>query len=127
LALAAGTSTILADWTGGEPARLTAAQVVRASQEKDEFATLLWTDAIRFLGLALTNAVTLLNPARLVLGGGVVEMAPALVQHVASRVEGGTTVMAKRAVRVVTAELGEWAGAVGAASLVAEECYNRPS
>jgi glucokinase len=120
-ALAAGTPTMLAEWTEGKPTRLTAAQVARAAAEGDKFATLLWTDAVRFLGLALTNAVTLLNPARLVLGGGVVEAVPELVQSVASQVEASTTLMAKRAVRVTTAELGEWAGAVGAASLVTEE------
>lgn len=120
-ALAAGTTTRLAEWTGGEPGRLTAAQVARAALEGDSFAALLWSDAVSFLGLALTNAVTLLNPERLVLGGGVVETVPELVRSIASQVEAGTTLMAKRVVRVVTAELGEWAGAVGAAALVIEE------
>jgi len=120
-ALAAGTTTKLAEWTRGEPGRLTAAQVARAALEGDSFAERLWSDAVSFLGLALTNAVTLLNPERLVLGGGVMETVPALVQNVAAHIQANTTLMAKRAVRVTTAELGEWAGAVGAASLVIEE------
>jgi glucokinase len=120
-ALAWGTSTKLAESTGGEPSSLTAAQVARAAREEDPFATLLWSDAARFLGLSLTNAVTFLNPERLVLGGGVVETVPDLVQSVAAQIQANATLMAKRAVRVVTAELGEWAAAVGAADLVAEE------
>ena len=119
-ALAAGATTKLAEWTGGEPGRLTAAQVARAALEGDAFAGRLWSDAVSFLGLALTNAVTLLNPERLVLGGGVVETVPDLVQSVAAQIQANATLMAKRAVRVTTAELGEWAGAVGAACLVIE-------
>lgn len=120
-ALAGGTPTRLAEWTSGDPARLTAAQVARAATEGDALATLLWTDAMRFLGLAITNVVTLVNPERLVLGGGVVETVPGLVPRVAALVDAGATLMAKRAVRVTTAELGEWAGTVGAADLVAVE------
>jgi glucokinase len=120
-ALAAGTRTLLAEWTKGEPTRLTATQVVRASSEGDDFATLLWSDAVRFLGLALVNAVTLLNPERVILGGGVVEMVPELIQTMASQIRAGATLLAKNAVRISGAELGEWAGAVGAASLVTEE------
>ncbi len=120
-ALEDGTTTRLAEWTGGEPSRLTAAQVARAAREGDSFAERLWSDAVRFLGLSLTNAVTFLNPERLVLGGGVVETVPDLVQSVAAQIQASATLMAKRAVRVVTAELGDWAGVVGAACLVIEE------
>jgi len=95
--------------------------VARAAWEEDPFATLLWSDAARFCGLSLTNAVTYLNPERLVLGGGVVETVPALFKNVAAQIQANPPPMPNRAVGVVTAELGEWAGAVGAADLVAEE------
>ena len=48
-------------------------------------------------------------------------MVPELIRIMASQIEASTTLVARRAVRVLTAELGEWAGAVGAACLVMEE------
>jgi len=118
-ALAAGTSTTLRARTGGEASKLTALQVARAAAEGDRLAREFWEDAVRYLTLALANAVTLLNPERLVLGGGVVETVPALVEAVTTAIQARTTLMA-RVVTVHRAELGDWAGVVGAAALVAE-------
>ena len=67
---------------------------------------------MRYLELAVTNAVTLLNPERVVLGGGVVEGVPALVEAVRSAVRAQAPLMA-RAGKVHRAALGDWAGVVG--------------
>ncbi len=118
-ALRAGATTILRARTGGEPSKLTARHVAQAEAEGDPIAREFWEDAVRYLGLALTNAVTLLNPERLVLGGGVVEGVPTLVEAVAATVRARTTIMA-RGVTVHRAVLGDWAGVAGAAALAAE-------
>ena len=121
-ALAAGIHTTLRDRTGGDAAKLTALQVAQAAAEGDPLAQEFWEDALRYLTLALTNAVTLLNPERLVLGGGVVEAVPALQEAVTTAIETRATLMA-RAVTVHRAALGDWAGAVGAAALALEAAH----
>jgi len=116
-ALATGTVTSLGEDTGREPARLTAALVARAAETGDPFARELWQDAERYLGMALANYVTLLNPELLVLGGGVMTTVPALAKSLARQVRDRTTVVS-REVRVVRAGLGDSAGIFGAADRV---------
>ena len=48
----------------------------------------LWDDALRYLGAALANYVTLLNPELLVLGGGVMLTVPSLAEALTERVRG---------------------------------------
>lgn len=118
-ALAAGAVTTLSARTGGVPSKLTARHVAEAAAEGDPLARELWEDAVRYLGLAVSNAVTLFNPERLVLGGGVVESVPALIEAVTTAIRARTTLMA-RSVTVHRAVLGDWAGVAGAAALAAE-------
>src|SRR5262249_24979338 len=91
-ALASGTATRLAEETGRDASRVTAALVARAAGLGDAFAKQLWDDAERYLGQAIANYVTLLNPELLVLGGGVMttvpSLAPALEQRVRSHAAG---------------------------------------
>lgn len=117
--LAAGVPTALRALTGEQASKLTALEVARAAAEGDPLARELWEDAVGYLKLAITNAVTLLNPERLVLGGGVVETVPALLEAVTTAIQARAPLMA-RAVTVHRATLGPWAGAVGAGALAAE-------
>jgi glucokinase len=116
-ALAAGVSTALARETGGDGQRVTAALVGRAAAAGDPFARELLGDAERYLGMALANYVTLLNPELLVLGGGVILTLPSLVESIAQSVARRATVLA-RGVRVAMAALGDSAGIYGAADRV---------
>src|SRR3990172_12227324 len=117
-AVASGEATILSEWTGGDPSRVTAAQVAKAAAHGDRFAQQLWTDAVKWLGVALANYVTLLNPERLILGGGVVENVPALIDEVKQSIQANSTLMSRQTVQVVPPQLGDWAGAIGAAALL---------
>jgi glucokinase len=116
-ALGAGVTTSLDEATGGEPARLTAGLVAREAAKGDRFAREIWAEAEQYLGMALANYVTLLNPELLVLGGGVMITVPALADTLAERVRALTTVLA-RSVRVERAALGDSAGIFGAADRV---------
>ncbi len=116
-ALGAGIKTSLAKATGGEPARLTAGLVAREAAHGDGFAREIWVEAEQYLGMALANYVTLLNPELLVLGGGVMITVPALADALAERIRALTTVLA-RGVRVERAALGDSAGIFGAADRV---------
>lgn len=116
-ALDAGTPTALAAETGHDAARVTAALVARAAESGDAFAREIWGEAEMYLGMALANYVTLVNPELLVLGGGIMTTVPRLVDAVAQRVRRLTTVMA-RDLRVVPAGLGDSAGIFGAADQV---------
>ncbi len=70
----------------------------------------------RYLGIGIANMVTVLSPDRVVLGGGIATggadlLLPLIREELARRVH--TTSLDE--VEVVTATLGTWAGAIGAA------------
>ena len=116
-ALAAGTTTDLAGRAGGNVENLTAPMVYEAAKAGDAFARLVWNDAVHHLTVALANYVTVLNPRVLVLGGGVIESVPALFDAAATGIPPLTTILAREALRVERAHLGDWSGVVGAALL----------
>lgn len=116
-ALAQGVATSLAEETRRDPSRVTAALVARAAAAGDSLAREMWTDAQQYLGMALADYVTLLNPQLLVLGGGIMTTVPELADTLAEHVRARTTVMA-RGVRIARAGLGDSAGIFGAADRV---------
>lgn len=119
-ALAHGVPTVLRDATDGDADRLTASMVEQAAVAGDEFARTVWADAVRYLTLGVANYVTIVNPAVLVLGGGVIETVPSLFGAVTPGVLALTTVLARRSLSIDRARLGDWSGVVGAAALAAD-------
>ena len=116
-ALATGIETRLASETGGEPSRVTAALVERAAAAGDAFARAIWSDAERYLGQAIGNYITLLNPELLVLGGGVMTTVPGLAPALEREVRAHATVLS-RDVRIARAGLGDSSAIFGAADRV---------
>ena len=116
-ALSAGVKTSLGEMTENDPDELDATMVAAAANSGDDFARALWTDATRYLTTAVANYVTLVNPAILILGGGLFESLPELFEAVAGGVLVGTTEIARKALTIEHARLGDWAGVLGSASL----------
>ena len=102
---------------GGDASRVSAAAVEVAYQAGDAYARELWAEVGELLGTAMANVVTLLNPSRLVLGGGMLLGCPNLERIVLAHVGDRTLRVARRSLTVVRAGLGDDAGVVGAALL----------
>jgi glucokinase len=111
--------TSLLDATGGDPGALTVDVLAAAANSGDDLARRLWTELRRYLTLAVANYVTLLNPELLILGGGVMDNVPELFDEVTGGVLLATTILARDSLRIEHARLGDWAGVLGAADLVA--------
>ena len=78
-------------------------------------------NAAKHIGIAVANAVNLLAPDIVVLGGGLVEAMPKLFTgEVEDAVQKRAMATLAKSVKVVEAELGDNAGALGAAALAAE-------
>jgi glucokinase len=91
--------------------------LVAAVKTGDETAKSVWARSIRALGCAIVSLVNVLDPEKVVIGGGIASAGPLLftpLQRELDRLEwrpGGHQIM------LVAAELGEFAGALGAACL----------
>ncbi|MBI5067057.1 MAG: ROK family protein [Deltaproteobacteria bacterium] len=114
-ALAAGRMQGLAAAVGGDAALVIPSRIEQAAAAGDADAASLWEEAGELLGDAAANLVTVLNPARLVLGGGVLLGCPLLFARVEARLRDRASASAGQSLAVVRAALGDDAGVVGAA------------
>jgi glucokinase len=115
--IAAGAETSILALAGGDAARVTASVVDDAYRAGDAYARALWEEVGDLLGTATANLVTLLNPARLILGGGVLLGSPALAGLVRERLDVAVSRSATKGLTIERAWLGDDAGVVGAAVL----------
>ena len=92
----------------------TAEQAVAAAQAGDERAVAGLAEIGRWLGVGIANLIVVLTPDRVVLGGGVAGAGDLLIQPIRAEVRRRVHVTDVDAVEIVTAELGTWAGAIGA-------------
>jgi glucokinase len=69
----------------------------------------------RYLGIGIANMIVVLSPDRVVIGGGISASADLLLDAIHAELRQRVRTTSLEAVEVVTAELGTWAGAIGAA------------
>ncbi len=115
----AGAKTKALELAGGNVDTLHPGHIDQAAGEGDEWALGLWTELAPLLAVTLGNAIAVLNPSRLVLGGGFLGRAPTLFELVATTLEIVGNRPSQDAVTVVSAMLGDDAGLVGSAALAA--------
>src|SRR5918994_1085802 len=92
----------------------------KAVAAEDELVMEVIDEAGRFLGYGLAAVVNILNPRRIILGGGVIEAVDRLVQVAEHSTRREALPSAGERVEIVTAGLGENAGVVGAAVIAAQ-------
>lgn len=105
----------------GSVERIDARHVAAGYGAGDPLAVRLIEETADALGAGVASVVNALNPCRVVLGGGVTEGVPALVDLVAKRIAQTALPSAAHGLAIVPAHLGALAGAIGAAVLAAEE------
>ena len=115
----AGGAASLALALAGRADAVTPAHVDEAARAGDAWALDLWDELAPLFAVALGNAVAVLNPARLVLGGGLLSRTPLLHEMTVAAMTIATPIAHLDALSIVPAELGDDAGLVGAAELAA--------
>ena len=90
-------------------------EVVERARAGEAQAVAALTDAARYLGIGIGNVVTLLTPDRVVIGGGVAAALDLLLPVMWEEMRKRVFMTRLDTVEIVPAELGVWAGAIGAA------------
>jgi glucokinase len=111
LALACGTAT--------------AEEAVTRARAGDERALDGLAQTGRYLGIGIANMVTVISPDAIVIGGGVAAAGDLLFEPIRAELRRRVRTTALDAVTLVAAELGTWAGAIGAAVHGAELAAER--
>jgi glucokinase len=101
----------------GSVEKITAATVNRAYREGDLLARRLVEDTGQYLAAGVVSIINAFNPCVLVLGGGVIEGIPELIQIVKEFTRNRALEAAVEKLEIVKAALGGDAGVIGAAAL----------
>jgi len=105
----------------------TAEEAVRAARDGDRGAMAGLAEVGRWLGIGIANLIVVLNPDRVVIGGGVAGAGDLLLEPIRDEVRRRVRVTDLGRVEIVTAQLGPLAGAIGAAVHGAEAAVPVPS
>ncbi len=89
--------------------------LVAAMAAGDLLANEIWERMMTDLGAGVTSLINVLDPAVVVIGGGIAEAGETLFEPLRARLDEFEWRPQGAAVRLARAELGDWAGALGAA------------
>lgn len=98
-------------------ARITAQDVLMAFEENDPIAQQIINQAIKYWGMAAANIVSLLNPQKIVWGGGVFGPAASLIPEIYKESCKWAQPIAIKQVKYTASQLSGNAGLIGAAYL----------
>ncbi len=104
----------------GSPEAVNPGHLDAAAALGDDYALDLYAEVAPLLGLVIANAVTVLNPKRLILGGGMLSRTPVLREHVLAAFEVAVNPPAREGLEIVDSELGDRAGLLGSALLASQ-------
>lgn len=114
--------SLIAELAGHDPMHVTGETVTRAAKAGDDVAIRILSQVGRRLGEGIAGLVNVVDPQIVVIGGGVVEAGELLIRPAeAAFIDAVEGYQHRPAVPLVAAQLGNDAGAVGAAALALEE------
>jgi glucokinase len=119
-----GHSSVLAGLTHGSAEAVTAQDVSVAASMGDAFAAGLLREAGGYIGVALANAVNLLNPALVVIGGGLAAAGDLLLDGLREQLSRYTMMGIADDLRLELSGLGTEASALGCALLAMERVFS---
>lgn len=114
--IAGGKSTKFKEIAAGN--EITPFMVYEAAKQGDAVAKQIFNIVGEYLGVALVSVVNLLNPEKIIVGGGVGQAGDLILNPVREAIQRRCIPTSAAAVEVVQAQLGESAGVVGASLLV---------
>ena len=91
--------------------------VAIAAKEGDPVARQIFKVMGEYIGMGLTSVVNLLNPEKIIIGGGVAEAGDILFDPIRDTIARRAMVIQKE-VQIVPAQLGNTAGVIGARLLI---------
>lgn len=113
-----GKSTKFREMAAVEGGEITPYMVAKAAEEGDSVAKRIFEIVGEYIGIGLTSVINLLNPERVIIGGGVAESGELLLGPIRKTIKERAMVVAGNAVEIVPAQLGNSAGVIGASMLI---------
>jgi glucokinase len=119
----AGAESLLPALVDGRLESITAATVYEAVVLGDPYANEVMRDTAKFLGTGIANIINMLNPEMIVIAGGVTRAGDHLFVPLRAEVRRRAFKSAEEACQIVSGQLPELAGVIGAAGVFKKETY----
>lgn len=113
-----GKSTKFREMAAAEGGEITPYMVAKAAEEGDPVAKRIFEIVGEYIGIGLSSVINLLNPEKVIIGGGVAEAGDLLFDPIRRTIKERAMVVAGSSVEIVPAELGNSAGVIGASMLI---------
>jgi glucokinase len=126
-AVRGGTVSTLLTHAGGRIEAITARIVAEAAAAGDALAAQVFNRAATYVGVGVANVLNLLNPAMVIIGGGVSNAGALLLDPVRTTARQRAFARPARDARIVLSSLGDDVGAIGAATVVFHRAGSRGS
>ena len=117
----------LVERSGGSVDRITAKAVAEAAAQGDAVALHIMGEAARWLARTLLTIVRIVNPEKVILGGGVAEAGPVLWDPLREALKEWESSAIRHTTEIVPAELGTRSSLYGAAALALDLSGERSS
>ncbi len=114
-------NSLIVKLVNGKLSHITPKIISKAAYKGDKTAKDVLRSAGSHIGVGLANIINVLNPEKIVIGGGVAEAGKILFDAIKASVRGRAMKVPAAAVEILKAKLGEDAGLIGAAALVLKE------
>jgi glucokinase len=115
--MAANKKSLLWSLAGGQLKNVSSLMVHQAFKRRDKVARQVWKETAFWLGRGLGSLINLFNPECIVVGGGVMLGGDELLAMAAREAKAVTFKRPAQTCRILKAELGDDAGAIGAAEI----------
>ncbi|MCX7639388.1 MAG: ROK family protein [Pyrinomonadaceae bacterium] len=96
---------------------ITITDIIREANNKDEFTQMMLERTGNFIGIAVANALNLLNVEKVILGGSIMQAGEPILKGVKQSAEIYTFKPGFNSAKIISGELGDRASAIGAALL----------
>lgn len=116
-----GKYTSLVEKAGGDLLNLTPAMISLAASEGDEIAIETLQETGYYIGIGIANAINILNPDKVIIGGGISQAGELLFDPIRRTVATNAISVPYQACQILPAELGDNAGILGGAALVVQK------
>ncbi|MDP3786215.1 MAG: ROK family glucokinase [Candidatus Omnitrophota bacterium] len=112
-----GRPTKIRELVRGNLSLVTPEIISKAAKKKDALAIECWRRVGKRIGVTLSGVINLLNPEKIIIGGGMADAGEVLFKAIRDTVNERALPVSKGAVKIVKAKLGNDAGLAGAAAL----------
>ncbi|NGP45170.1 ROK family transcriptional regulator [Bacillaceae bacterium SIJ1] len=118
-----GRESILREWVDNDLELIDGKLIHEAAIKGDPLSIEILSQAGKYLGVGLTNLIHVLNPSRIIIGGGVSKAGDFLMDSVKQSIQKRVLEQSANQTEILISKLGDYVTAIGAISLLLVEIF----